>query len=58
MNFLVQALNEEESKEYFISPQSPNCNDDGRLESNREDQYSHRKILRNGRLDVIKNLEE
>jgi hypothetical protein len=38
--------------------QSLDCNDDGRLKSNREDQFSHRKILRNGRLDVIKDLKE
>jgi hypothetical protein len=58
MNLLVQALNEEESKEYFIQPQSLNYNDNGRLESNREDQYSHTKILRNGRLDVIEKLDK
>jgi hypothetical protein len=58
MNLLVQALNEEESKEYFILPQSPYSNDDGRLESNREEQYSHRSILRNKILDVIKDLEK
>jgi hypothetical protein len=38
--------------------QSLDCNDDGRLKSNREDQFSHRKILWNGRLDVIKDLKE
>jgi hypothetical protein len=58
MNLLVEAPNEEESKECFTLPQSPNCNDDGRLENNKEDQYSHRKILQNGRLDVIEDLEE
>jgi hypothetical protein len=52
MNLLVQAPNEEESKEYFIQPQSPNYNNNGRLESNREDQYSHTKILQNGKLDA------
>jgi hypothetical protein len=58
MNLLVQTLDEEELKEYFIPPQSLNCNDDGRLESNKENQYSHRKILQNGRLDAIEDLEE
>jgi hypothetical protein len=58
MNLSIEALTEEELEEYFTSPQSPNCNDDGRLESNRENQYSHRKILRNGRLDVIEDIEE
>jgi hypothetical protein len=37
MNLLIQALNEEESKKYFIQPQSLNYNDNGRLENNRED---------------------
>jgi hypothetical protein len=58
MNLLVQAPHEEESEEYSILIQSPNCNEDGRLENNREDQYSHKKILGNGNWDVIKNLEE
>jgi hypothetical protein len=48
MNLLVQTLDEEESEEYFTPPQSLNCNDNGRLESNKEDQYSHMKILQNG----------
>jgi hypothetical protein len=58
MNLLVEVPNEEELKEYFTLLLSPNCNDNGRLESNREDQYSHRKILRNVRLDVIEDLKE
>jgi hypothetical protein len=58
MNLSVQTLNGEESKEYFTLPQSLNCNDDGRLESNKENQYPHRKILQNGRLDVIEDLKE
>jgi len=56
---LVQAPHEEELEEYFILPQSPDGNEDGRLESNREDQYSCRKMLQNGKLDVIEDkLEE
>ncbi len=59
MNLLVQAPHEEELEEYFILPQSPDGNEDGRLESNREDQYSCRKMLQNGKLDVIEDkLEE
>jgi hypothetical protein len=45
MNLLLQAPNEDKSKEFFIQPQNPNYNDNGRLESNREDLYSHTKIL-------------
>jgi hypothetical protein len=45
MALLVQTLNKEELKEYFILPQNLGCNEDGRLESNEEDQYSHMKIL-------------
>jgi len=45
MTLLVQALDEEESKEYFTLLQSPDCNEENRLEGNREDQYSHMKIL-------------
>jgi len=48
MNLLVQAPHEEESKEYFTLAQSLDCNENGRLEGNREDQYSHKKMLRNG----------
>jgi hypothetical protein len=58
MNLLVQAPHEEESKEYFTLPQSSNCNEDGRLENNREDHYSHRKMLRNGKSEVIEDLDE
>ncbi len=58
MNLSLEALNKEESREYFTLPQSPNFNDDHALKSNREDQYSHKKILWNGRLDVIEDLEE
>jgi hypothetical protein len=58
MNLLVQAPHEEESKEYFTLLQSPNCNKDGRLESNREDQYTHNKLLQNRNWDVIDNLKE
>jgi hypothetical protein len=36
MTLLVQPPNEEELKEYFIPPQSSNCNEDGRIESNKE----------------------
>jgi hypothetical protein len=57
MNLLVQALHKEESKEYFTLPKSPDYNEDGRLESNKEDHYSHRKMLRNGKSNVIKDLE-
>jgi hypothetical protein len=45
MTLLVQALDKEESKEYLIPLQSSDCNEDNRLECNREDQYSHMKIL-------------
>jgi hypothetical protein len=45
INLLVQAPHKEESKEYFTLPQSPDYNEDGRLESNREDHYSHKKML-------------
>jgi hypothetical protein len=48
MNLLVQAPHEEESEKYFTLLQSPDCNKDGRLESNREDQYAHKKLLQNG----------
>jgi hypothetical protein len=34
MTLLDQTPHEEESKEYFTPPQSPDCNEDGRLESN------------------------
>ncbi len=54
----IEALDKEESREYFILPQNLDCNDDHGLGSNREDQYSHRKILWNGRLDVIEDLDE
>ncbi len=37
MNLLVQVPHEEELEEYFTMLQSLNCNEDGRLESNRED---------------------
>ncbi len=58
MNLLVQAPHKEESKEYLTLPQSLDCTKDGKLESNSEDHYSHRKILWNGKLDVIKDFEE
>jgi len=45
MNLSIETPNKEETKEYFTPPQSPYCSDDNGLESNREDQYSHRKIL-------------
>ncbi len=45
MILLVQILDEEESKEYFILPQSPDCNEDGRLKSNREDHNHNNDIL-------------
>jgi hypothetical protein len=35
INLLIQTPHKEESEEYFTLPQSPNCNEDGRLESNR-----------------------
>jgi hypothetical protein len=44
MTLLVQAPNEEESKEYFTPPQSSDYNENNRLESNREDQYSQMKL--------------
>jgi hypothetical protein len=34
MTLLDQTPHEEESEEYFTPPQSPDCNEDGRLESN------------------------
>jgi hypothetical protein len=58
MTLLVQAQDEDELEEYFIFLQSLDCNEDGRLESNKEDQYSHMKILRNGKSNIIENLEE
>jgi hypothetical protein len=39
-------------------PKSLDCNEDGRLKSNMDDQYSHKKMLQNGKFDVLKNLEE
>jgi len=45
MTLLFQAPHEEEIEEYFIMPQRLDYNEDGRLESNKEDQYSHRKML-------------
>jgi hypothetical protein len=45
MMLLVQALDKEELEEYLISPQSLDYNEDGKLESNKEDQSSHVKIL-------------
>jgi hypothetical protein len=39
-------------------PQSSDCNEDGRLESNKEDHYSHRKMLWNGKSTVIEDLEK
>jgi hypothetical protein len=56
MNLLVQAPHEEESEEYFTLPQSLDCNENDRLESNKEDHYSHRKMLQNGKSNVIKYL--
>ncbi len=38
--------------------QSLDCTNDDKLENNSEDQYSHRKILQNGKLDVIKDFKE
>jgi hypothetical protein len=58
MTLLVQTPDKEESKEYLIPPQSPDCNEDNRLESNREDQYSHMKILWNGKSNIMEDLEE
>ncbi len=40
------------------TPHSPDCNEDGRLESNQEDQYSHKKMLQIGQLNIIKDLKE
>jgi hypothetical protein len=39
-------------------PQRLDYNEDGRLESNKEDQYSHRKMLWNGKLNIKEDLEE
>jgi hypothetical protein len=36
-NLLVQAPHQEESKEYFILPKNPDCNEDGRLKNNTKD---------------------
>lgn len=58
MNLSIEALDKEKSGEYFTLLQSLDCNDDHGLGSNREDQYSHKKILWNGKLDVIEDLEE
>jgi hypothetical protein len=58
MTLLVQAPHEEESKEYFTLFQNSNCNEDGRLKSTREDQYSHKKMLQNGKSNIIEDLEE
>ncbi len=57
MNLLVQAPHEEESKEYFTLLQSLDYNEDGRLKSNREDHYSRRMMLQNGKSNVIEDLE-
>jgi len=45
MNLSIEALDKEKSREYFTLLQSLDCNDDHGLGSNREDQYSHKKIL-------------
>jgi hypothetical protein len=37
MNLSIEAPNKEESKEYFIPPQSPDYSDDNGLENNKED---------------------
>ncbi len=58
MTLLDQTPHEEESEEYFTPPQSPDCNEDGRLESNQEDQYSHKKMLQIGQLNIVKDLKE
>jgi len=58
MNLSIEATDEEESKEYFTLPQSSDYNDDCGLGSTRKNQYSYRKILQNGRLDVIEDLKE
>jgi hypothetical protein len=58
MTLLVQTPHAKESMEYFISLQSLDYNEDGKLESSREDQYSHWKMLRNGKLNIIEDLEE
>jgi hypothetical protein len=49
ITLLVQTQDKEESEEYFTSPQNSDYNEDGRLESNMEDQNSHLKILQNGK---------
>ncbi len=58
MTMLVQAPNEEESNEYFTLLQSSKCNEGGRLESKREDQNSHLKILQTRKSNIIEVLEE
>ncbi len=51
-------IKKDELEEYFTPPQSLDCNENGGLKSNMEDQYSHKKMLQNGKWDVIENLEE
>jgi hypothetical protein len=53
---LVQTPHKEKSKEYFTPLQTLDYDENGRLKSNREDQYSHKRMLQNGKLDVIENL--
>ncbi len=55
---MVQAPHKKELEEYFTSPQSVDCNENGRLESNRENHYPHKKMLWNGKWDVIEDLEK
>jgi hypothetical protein len=58
MTLLVQAQDKEELEEYFTLPQSSDYDEDGRLESNREDQNSHLKILQYGKSNLIEVLED
>jgi hypothetical protein len=58
MTLLVQALDKEEFKKYFILLQNLDYNEDSRLESSKDDQYSHMKILQNGKSNIINNLKE
>jgi hypothetical protein len=37
MNLSIKTFDKEESEEYFTPPQSPNCNEDHGLKSNKED---------------------
>jgi hypothetical protein len=48
MTLLIEAPHVEELEKYFISLQSLDYNEDGRLKSSKEDQYSHWKMCEMG----------